>query len=346
MSKNKNFFFRIDSNQKIGLGHLARCLILANILKEKCYFVVDTIKNNKLFENLNYDFISLYKNKKYKNEILDAKKLYKIIKKFNNVNLIVDDYRLGIKWHNYFRKQNIKIIAIDDLLNKKFNTDIYINYKLDHSKEFKAKLKKLINNDSITLIGPKFSIFEQKIKKKKDKFFNIMLNFGNSFDFKNICKEVIKIHQCINIKLKNLIIYIAIGNGAQNYKPLINYSKKHKNFKIIYRKFGITKYLNKVDLFIGSASTSIYEMSFLMTPSIFVICNKTQDYKILEFEKLGHYFLINLKEFKSKNFIIFLNNFLNNFQSIKNLFFSRKIIVDNMGAHRVAQVIKKIDNVL
>ena len=99
---------------------------------------------------------------------------------------------------------------------------------------------------------------------------------------------------------------------------------------------------NKVDLFVGSASTSIYEMSFLKTPSIFVICSKNQDYKIFEMEKLGHYFLINLSEFRNKNFIKFLNVYINNFHSNKNLFFSRKVMIDNMGTQRVAKVIKKI----
>ncbi|MDB3938907.1 hypothetical protein N9369_02180 [Candidatus Pelagibacter sp.] len=342
MSKAKNFFFRIDSNKSIGLGHLARCLILANILKKNCFFIVDSNKNNKFFKNFNFKFISLYDHEKFNNEISDAKKVDKVIRKFNNVNIIVDDYRIGARWHKYFRKRKIKIIVIDDLVDRKFDTDIYLNFKLDHSDVFVDKLKKLINNSSIKLIGPKFSIFDKNLIKKKDKFFNIMLNFGNAFDFKGIDKQVIKIHQILNKKLKNPRLYIAIGNGAKNYDSIIKYSNKCKNLKIIYKEFGISNYLNKIDLFIGSASTAIYEMSFLKTPSVFVICNKTQDYKISEMEKLGHYFLINLNEFKNKNFIKFLSNFLNNFKSIKNLFSYRKVIIDNLGANKVAKVIKNI----
>jgi spore coat polysaccharide biosynthesis predicted glycosyltransferase SpsG len=341
MYKYKNFFFRIDSNKKIGLGHLARCLILAKILRKNCYFVVDS-NNNKFFDNLNFKFISLYNGEKFKNEISDAKKVDKIIKKFNNVNLIVDDYRIGAKWHEYFKKKNIKVIVIDDLVNRKFDTDVYLNFKLDNSEEFKKKIERLVNKKSIKLLGPKYSIFDKKLSKKKDGFFNIMINFGNSFDFKDIDKQIIKIHQTLNKKLKKIIFHIAIGNGAKNYKSIIKHSNKYSNFKIIYKKFGISRYLNKINLFIGSASTAIYEMSFLKTPSIFVICNKTQDYKISEIEKLGHYFLININELKNDNFIEFLKNFLQNFKSIENLFIKRKVVIDKMGATRVAKVIKDI----
>ena len=45
---------------------------------------------------------------------------------------------------------------------------------------------------------------------------------------------------------------------------------------------------------------------------------------------------------KNKNFIKFLSNFLNNFKSIKNLFSYRKVIIDNLGANKVAKVIKNI----
>ena len=342
MSKDKNFFFRIDSNKRIGLGHLARCLILAKILRKNCHFIVDTNKNNEFFTNFNFKFISLYGHEKFNNEISDAKKVNQIIRKFNNVNLIVDDYRIGARWHQYFREKKIKIIVIDDLVNRKFDADVYLNFKLDHSNEFLEKLDKFINKKSIKLIGPKFSIFDKNLIKRKDNFFNVMLNFGNAFNFKNIDKQIIKIHKVLNKKLKNPRIYITIGNGAKNYESIVKYSSKYKNFKIIYKKFGISNYLNKIDLFIGSASTAIYEMSFLKVPSIFVICNKTQDYKISEMEKLGHYFLINLNEFKNKNFIKFLSNFLNNFKSIKNLFFHRKFIIDNLGANKVAKVIKNI----
>jgi len=341
MYKSKNYFFRINSDPKIGLGHLARCLILAKYLKKNCYFIIDK-SNENYFKNLKINLISIYKNEKYKDELSDAIKVEKIIKKFENVCLIADDYRIGIKWHKYFRKKNIKILVIDDLLNRRFETDIYLNFRLDSTKEFKEKLTKLINKDSVKLIGPEYCIFDNKLKKREDKSFNIMINFGNSFDFGDTTEQIIKIYKIVYKKIKKLKFYITVGNGSTNYSNLIDYSNKNKNFKIIYKKFGISSYLSKMDLFVGSASTSIYEMSFLKTPSIFVICNKTQDYKISEMEKLGHYFLINLAEFKNKNFLKFLNGYLNNFNSIKDLFLNREINIDNIGAQRVCKEIKKI----
>ena len=44
---------------------------------------------------------------------------------------------------------------------------------------------------------------------------------------------------------------------------------------------------------------------------------KSQDYNISEIEKLGHYFLLNLKDFKQKKFLTFLANYLDNYKEIK-----------------------------
>lgn len=341
MYKNKNYFFRINSDIKIGLGHLARCLILAKFLKNNCHFIIDK-KKNEFIKNLNVNLIPLYSNGKFKNESNDASLVNNVIKKFNNVYIIVDDYRLGIKWHKYFRKKNIKIIVIDDLLNRKFDSDIYLNFKLDHSKEFTSKITSLINRNTIKLVGPKYSIFDKNLKKKKDKFFNVMLNLGNSFDFNNTSQHIINVYKFLNERIKRLRFYITVGHGAKNYQSLVKYSVKNDNFEIIFKKFGISRYLNKVDLFIGSASTSIYEMSFLKIPSIFIVLNKTQDYKITEIEKLGHYFLIDYLEFKDEIFFKFLDGYIKNLRKIQNLFSSRKVSIDNLGARRVIEEIKKI----
>ena len=44
---------------------------------------------------------------------------------------------------------------------------------------------------------------------------------------------------------------------------------KYKLVKVLFKKFQIEHYLNKTKVFIGSAGSSIYEMSYLNTPSIF-----------------------------------------------------------------------------
>ena len=335
MLKNKNLYFRINSKKNIGFGHLARCLEVSLNVKMNCNFIVD--------DNSNFDFINkkiikfyfLYDKGKFKNEMEDAIKVYNIIKNKKNAILIVDDYRIGFIWHKFFRKKKIKVVVIDDLLNRKFDCNLYINYKLDTSLEFKKKLNRYINKDAIKLIGPNYSIINKKLKDIKNDSFYVMFNFGNSFDYREVSKQIINIHKETRKKFKKLIFLLPIGHAAKNYDEIIKYSKKNNSFNVIFKKFGISNYLNKTNLFIGSASNSIYEMAYLKKPSIFIVMNKIQQYNVLDLENFGHYFLIDFNEFKNKKFIKLFFNFLKNYKGIKQLFNNRKYKIDKYGAKRI-----------
>jgi UDP-2,4-diacetamido-2,4,6-trideoxy-beta-L-altropyranose hydrolase len=342
MLKNKVFFFRINFDENIGFGHLARCLRIADKSKNKSNFIVDKNKDYEFIKDIRHNFNYLYKKKEKFSELLDAKKVEKIIRKKKDVILFVDDYRVGRKWHDYFRKRGIKLVVIDDLLNRKVNCDVYINYKLDQSEKFKSNLDKFVIKNAKKLIGPKYSIFDKDLIRKDSKSFNIMFNFGNSFDYKNVTNQIKNLYKLANKKIKKFQFILPIGNGAKNYENLIKFSKNNTKLNIIFKKFGITENLNKTDLFIGSASNAIYEMSYLKIPSIFIICNKHQNYNTADLENLGHFFLLNISDFRNKSFIEFFEYFFDNFNHIKKLHDNKKFNIDNKGVDRISRIIKAI----
>ena len=63
--------------------------------------------------------------------------------------------------------------------------DYYINYKYQRSGNILKKAKQICNSDSKLLIGSKFVIIDENLKKiqRKTNLFNIMINFGNSFNY-------------------------------------------------------------------------------------------------------------------------------------------------------------------
>ena len=96
--------------------------------------------------------------------------------------LVIEDYRVEDRKCKIFKKKKIKIIILDDLLDRKFNCDIYINYKLDTSEEHKNKLDYLINKNARKILGPQFSIIEKSLTQKNSRDYNINYNNGNSFN--------------------------------------------------------------------------------------------------------------------------------------------------------------------
>jgi len=337
-----NVYFRISLINKNGLGHLIRCLRFCQTLpqKYKKIFLVDCLnKQIPLNINLkNYEIINLYeKRNKFINNLYDAKKILKIIKYKKNNYFFVDDYRINYTWHKKIYKYCKKLIVIDDLLDRKFFCDFYINFKKDLDGNLhKLAKKKNIKKNKI-LINPKYCILDRnlenksnnKIKNKK----TILISFGNSFDFKKY-EAFFKNIQKINCK-----ILICVGIFSKNYEYLFKLSKKNKNFKIIFKKMFIEKYFNNINLFIGSAGNSIYEMSYLNVPSIFTQLSKNQKNDIKFLENLGHFFFLNKKEFFTNNCINLISKIISKYEKVKLLNKFKKIYLDKNGATRIKKAI-------
>ena len=121
---------RIDLGPKVGLGHYMRAKTLIKYLKIKNYkIIVDKISNKKFFAKDKQNIVSLYENNNFTSELNDAKLFLKTFKKkYQNSIIIKDSYRLNYKWEKYLSKYFKKIISIDDFIENKHYSDVYINH--------------------------------------------------------------------------------------------------------------------------------------------------------------------------------------------------------------------------
>lgn len=287
--ENINVVFRLNFGVNVGLGHLYRCLKIAKSLKnkKKIVFVFDRNVNLKLINLIlkGYKIIFLYKDsEKFKNQLTDALKFNEITKNFNQKFTIVDDYRLSDIWHKKVKNVNNKIIVIDDLLNRKMFCDFYINYKYENFN--KKRIKKYLPKTCVKLLGPVYNTLDNNLYKNHKKEY-VMVNFGNSFDFKNFKIHLDKIvNICLETKTK---LIICVGIFSKNFEFLEKVAK-YKLVKVLFKKFQIEHYLNKTKVFIGSAGSSIYEMSYLNTPSIFLKIVKNQTNNQSDLDNWGKFF--------------------------------------------------------
>ena len=86
-----------------------------------------------------------------------------------------------MKWEKIVKSESIKLILLDDLINKKHICDYYINFKELENEEI-TKLKKNILIKNKEIIGHKFAIINDKLKKlnKFNKIKKILFYPGNN----------------------------------------------------------------------------------------------------------------------------------------------------------------------
>ena len=283
-----NIGFIVDASNEIGLGHWSRCINLSKIFNKKNYFFsryypvgYQKIKN-----------INLIKIKKGKFSIEEIKNK---INKFNIKVLIIDNYSFNFELQQKIKKYIKKLIVIDDYYNKKYFSDVLLNYSfLDKSE--KIILKK--NNPKVKFaLGPKylplnFRFFElKKNLKPRKKIEKILIFFGGA-DKINITEKILVISKFFkNINFSVIVgglnkKKISISKKVQNYKN-INLFYKIKNEKV-------ADLIVKNDLAIGAGGVNLFERIYLGLPSIVVDVDKNQ--------------LINIKNSKNKGLIVHLKN--------------------------------------
>lgn len=340
-----NYIFRADSSNIIGSGHIYRSMRVADLLVKK--------KNKVNFITRNFDGnINSVLKKKYKTHILkdkifninkkknylmwnkyqqikDANKTLKIAKKIKAEQVVVDHYGLSHHWHKTLSK-HLKVIVIDDYLNKKIFSDVYINYHLLTKKYL--KLRKIINPNCKILLGPKYALLDQvKIKKKNMLKKNILIYFG-SIDSFNVTTVVINILN--KIKINNLKFLIILGKNNKNKERIIKKYENNKNFIFYSKNFSnLVKFYTKCQGSITGAGVSLYEQIQHKLSILSIYSNNNQKQLVDNLSKLNICKSVSRKKITKgviKNFI----------KLDRRKTTSKKIYFDGMGVNRIYQIIR------
>lgn len=331
------FFFRIDLSKKNGLGHYYRVKSFIHHLKIKDYkIIVDKLIKSTFLENEKKNIQFLYKrNHKFINETQDAKIFLRVTKCNPKVDFVIkDSYRLNYIWEKKISKFCKKLIVIDDFPNEKHYADYYVN----HNPAFDSNNNNYLNNLRLKnkknckfLLGKNFALFNTNYEKKIKIISDFVFYNGGSGSPLVYEKIIIKISKEIN--KFNIILIIGPLVKEEIYKDSVRKFKKFKNVKIVSNPKNILNFLNGTKLFISSAGISMFESSYLRIPTLLFKMVKNQSLNDHDYEKLGHYFVLEKKDLKYSGKIVTL---------LKLMINNRTQIIDLM--REKVPNIKKISN--
>ena len=195
--KNKllKIIIRADSSQSIGLGHIMRCLVLAQRLKEQNYHVEIIFATQNLQGNINHKILE----QNFELHLLQTDDINELIELNNQKKadlLIIDSYMINSE-DEKFIKNNIKskMLVFDDTFQIRY-ADIILNHGIQvNKKEYKnlvPKKSKVFAGEKFTLLRDEF--FKSYKVKTRDKNVAIILG-GNdtqnlSLKLKNLLKKI------------------------------------------------------------------------------------------------------------------------------------------------------------
>lgn len=322
MKKKLKIVFRVDGNKKIGLGHLNRCISLARQFKKDGHLVsfVSNITTQSFFPT-NFKIPTHFIHR------MDD------ITYFEKCDLlIIDSYQLN---HIYEKKIKgrfkLKILVIDDFVNRKHLCDFYLNQNVPP----RSKILHITSKYK-PMLGSQFALIDPSFFKKKKKYSSvvkkILINFGSN-DQRHLFIPFLRALKRISYN--------------ENIDVILGYAQKHQHLKTppnitIYHFIHMKKFLKESDLAIGGCGISALERCAMGVPSISISLSKDQiaNAKYLHHKKatiyIGHW-----NQLAPNKLSRILKKMIQNTKFRTFVAKSASNVCDGKGPYRVAQKIYK-----
>lgn len=267
-----NILFRVDSSSAIGLGHLMRCLVLAQQYpKDTVIFACQDLTGNvnHKITQANYPIQLLKSN--------DSDELINLIKKLSIAMVVFDHYGIDYQFEKTIKQQTgVKILSIDDIYKPHY-CDILLNHNIYAKNEH---YKDLVPDFCEIRCGAKYTLIRDEFKqiKSKKRIINkenptVFIAMGGA-DTANISLAVIK----VLLEFGNITINLATTNANPNLNTLQGFADPYNNINIYINSGNIARLMNNSDFAIITPSVIVYEVMYLDLPFIAIKTADNQKY--------------------------------------------------------------------
>lgn len=320
--------FRVDGGAVLGLGHLNRCLSIANHLSHQGVQPIFIISNSSIRERiLSYGYKIFKINKSQESLIMK-----KILKKENCKILVVDSKRQSVENVLRYLQRNVKTVLIDNPKLAKY-ADLVI---LPGMKEqFRYFPKNSLVGKNYVILGPNFPLTK---KFKKNEY--ILTSTGGS-DKKNITYQIVFSFSKLKSNFKMLVI---LGRFYKYEKKIRKLIGNDKRFRIVKDPKNLPELMARCFAGMITFGVMVYEAAAANLPVFVISHSKEND---LSARKIQHYgWFIYLGRFDLINYskaVMKVTSDLKNPDLLRKMSKKGKII-DGKGAQRIATAIIKLAN--
>ncbi|MCA0971583.1 UDP-2,4-diacetamido-2,4,6-trideoxy-beta-L-altropyranose hydrolase [Halobacillus litoralis] len=338
---------RVDGNSKVGIGHVMRCLAIAEhwklyysaevvfLTKELPVYILDLLEEKGFYAHiLSLDKVGSETDGELTREFMEAT---------NSDWLIVDGYEFKSFFYSTFVKVKFKIMIVDDLgISNFYIADLLVNKSLNYKNiDYRGRT----TENTKLLLGPDYTPLRQEFIQSKAYRVNpharkILITFGGSdpVDATSIILNALTL-----MNLSNLSVKVLVGPSNLKSFSLDEFSRAFNDVEIVYGSSEISEMYIWADLIITAGGTSLTEICYFGVPSIsYNIVDNQKSAIIIDKVYGATNFLGNISEF---SFDIFQDTFIeliNSFSKRKLMSKNGKDLIDGKGNERILEKVKEI----
>lgn len=288
---------RVDASIRIGIGHVMRCLTLADELRvqgAKCNFICRELPGHQrsLIQNRGYPVFSLQAcaghedSSRPNNECPDiswqedVEQTIGLLRKgIGTVDwLIVDHYGLERSWEEQLRSLDARVMVIDDLADRSHECDLLLDQNFYDNLD--NRYIDLIEPKCRALLGPRYALLRDEflrngrsLRRRDGQVRRILIFFGGT-DPSNETAKALDALRLFN--RPELEADIVLG-GANPFRDIIQAQcNGWPNVNCHIQVGNMAELMSKADLALGAGGSATWERCFLGLPTATIIVAANQ----------------------------------------------------------------------
>jgi UDP-2,4-diacetamido-2,4,6-trideoxy-beta-L-altropyranose hydrolase len=307
--------FRTDASSDIGTGHVIRCLTLADALRElgaQCQFICREHDGHliDLILNRGHAVHSLPKPMPDTSLVsdlahscwlgvaweTDAEQTFKLLGAKNYDWLVVDHYGLDYRWEALLRSSCNRVMAIDDLADRRHDCDLLLDQNVIGYPE---RYQGLVSADCVQCHGPSYALLNPIYLKQRATLRvragpvrRALIFLGGGRSIQSFTTFVVM--EFCNKELEGIQLDVVIGSALDYESPLRDVVSQRGYATIHEQLPNLAELMAEADFAIGAGGSTTWERCCLGLPSLVIsvaenqrtICETLASEKVIYY--LGH----------------------------------------------------------
>lgn len=282
--KEKMLLIRADANKKIGLGHVMRCLTIAEAAEKtgmKTLFLIADDSAEELLKERGQAYCILHTDfADMESELSVLFETVALNKSVSETVLLVDSYQITETYMQELKKwlsgQNIRLALMEDYGDVPYQVDVLINYNI-YGVDFDYE-----NNAPETLLGCRYMPLRQPFVQQKyeirKQVKQLLITTGGSDSYRIGVQLVKQLLEKCFLENEECIVHVVCGKFSESREELLEMAQQKKNIIVHTDVKEMWELMAKCDLAISAAGTTLYELCAIGVPTI---CFSFADNQIL-----------------------------------------------------------------
>ena len=363
--------FRVDASAEIGLGHLVRCLTLADQLNKDgmvCHFLTRTVlgplqslivnRGHTLHllpeiavslapESLKLESFKTIETLNYESWLVggwarDAEESLEIIGRVKPDWLVVDHYGIDERWERTFRDVCDNVLIIDDMANRRHSCSLLLDQTFHRSVDDYQKLvspgAKVLCGSKYALLRPQFSEARESslLRRNPPKLDRLLITMGG-MDKANITAEVLTALKKSNLS-GSFEITVVMGHAAPWVEDVRNKAEAMPwPTSVVVGVENMALLMSEHDLGICAAGSTVWECCCLGLPVILIVAAENQKKSCENLASHNVVQMIASAEQVSSELMACIEFFSSDVKELSKCTDQMKLITAGLGAEIVAQ---------